>query len=85
MRQEDAEPDEIAVVNEEKKTGEEDKDEAPLTPGGQPIPKTVVEETSGNSETQSHPEKKHPADTTPDLVLKADESSEGPEGTGTKM
>ncbi|ROW10990.1 hypothetical protein VMCG_01239 [Cytospora schulzeri] len=81
MRQEDAEPDEIAVVPEEKKKGDEEKDAAPLTPGGQPIPRTVVEETSGNSEAQSHPEKKYTADAPPDLVLKPDGSEEEQEGT----
>lgn len=86
MRQEDAEPDEIAVVPEEmKKTGDDEKDAAPLTPGGQPIPRTVVEETSGNSEAQSHPEKKYTADAPPDLILKHDGSEEEQEGTGTKM
>ncbi|KUI67886.1 hypothetical protein VM1G_02626 [Cytospora mali] len=85
MRQEDAEPDEIAVVTEELKTGEEEKDEAPPTPGGRPIPRTVVEETSGNSEAQSHPEKKYTADAPPDLILKADGSEEEQEGSGTKM
>lgn len=85
MRQEDAEPDEIAVVPEEKKTGDEEKDAAPPTPGGQPIPRTVVEESSGNSEAQSHPEIKYTADAPPDLVLKAAGSEEEQEGTGTKM
>lgn len=87
MRQEDAEPDEIAVVPEEKlmMAEDEEKDQAPPTPGGHPIPKTVVEETSGNSEEQSHPEKKYTADAPPDLIRKVDESSEGQEGNGTKM
>ena len=85
MRQEDAEPDEIAVVPEEQKTGDEEKDAAPPTPGGHPIPRTVVEETSGNSEAQSHPEKKYTADAPPDLMLKPDGSEEVQEGTGTKM
>ncbi|ROW18118.1 hypothetical protein VPNG_00152 [Cytospora leucostoma] len=83
LRREDAEPDEIAVVPEEEKAVDEEKDEVPRTPGGRPIPRTVVEETSGNSESQSHPEKKYTADAPPDLVLKAGESSEseGQEGT----
>lgn len=85
MRQEDAEPDEIAVVPEELRAGNEEKDAAPPTPGGQPIPRTVVEETSGNSEAQSHPEKKYTADAPPDLVLKPGETEEEQEGTGTKM
>lgn len=81
MRQEDAEPDEIAVVPEEQKAGDEEKDAAPPTPGGHPIPRTVVEETSGNSEAQSHPEKKYTADAPPDLILKHDGSEEVQEGT----
>lgn len=84
MREEDAEPDEIAIVAEEKGAGSETQEadiKSPSTPGGHPIPKTVVEESSGNSEAQSHPEVKHKADTPADLVVK---SSEEQDGTGTK-
>lgn len=84
MREEDAEPDEIAIVAEEKGPGGETQDadiRSPSTPGGYPIPKTVVEESPGNSEAQSHPEVKHKADTPADLVVK---SSQEQDGTGTR-
>lgn len=86
MREGDAEPDEIAIVPEEEKAadGEEQGAEdikSPSTPGGHPIPKTVVEESTGNSEAQSHPETKHKADTPADLVVKP---SEEQDGTGTR-
>lgn len=85
LREGDAEPDEIAIVPEEKMVadGEEQEEDikSPSTPGGHPIPKTVVEESSGNSEAQTHPETKHKADTPADLVVK---SSEEQDGTGTK-
>lgn len=91
MREEDAEPDEIAVVaagglklDTNVQGGADSK--SPSTPGGHPIPKTVVEETSGNSEEQSHPEKKYKADTPADLVIKPPPQEQGEEaaGTGTK-
>lgn len=87
MREEDAEPDEIAIVapKEQEAAGSEDEQRdtnLPSTPGGHPIPKTVVEESSGNSEAQSHPEIKHKGDSTPDELIK---SPVEPEGTGTKM
>lgn len=46
----------------------------PATPGGHPIPKTVVEETADTAGSVTHPEieKKHRADPPPDLILKAD-------------
>ncbi|KAF3768948.1 hypothetical protein M406DRAFT_273487 [Cryphonectria parasitica EP155] len=81
MREEDAEPDEIAVVPEEKKSSD-GEDEAgdiksPATPGGHPIPKTVVEESSGNSVAQSHPEVKHKGDASPDVLIKSPVEQEG--------
>lgn len=85
MREGDAEPDEIAIIPEVKKAEsqeqEESDDKSPPSPGGQPIPKTVVEVSSGNSEEQSHPELKHKGDSPPDIVV---DSSEKQEGTGTK-
>lgn len=88
MREEDATPDEIAIVTEGLKgESEVQKDDikSPSTPGGHPIPKTVVEESFGNSEEQSHPEKKYKADTPADLVLKpSEEQGEEAAGTGTK-
>lgn len=85
MREEDAEPDEIAILPQEiKKADSEDQDrediKSPSTPGGQPIPKTVVETSPGNSEAQSHPEVKHKADTPADLVVKSPVEQDG---TGT--
>lgn len=90
MREEDAEPDEIAIVTEglkgEAEEAQGDDIRSPSTPGGHPIPKTVVEESSGNSEEQSHPEKKYKADTPADLVVKPSGEEEEKEaaGTGTK-
>lgn len=89
MREGDAAPDEIAIVVGENKIEDEDQGEdikSPSTPGGYPIPKMVVEESPGNTETQSHPEKKYKADTPADLVIKPSEEQEASEteGTGTK-
>jgi hypothetical protein len=75
MREGDAEPDEIAVIPDEATASSIKKDggqRSPI-PGGQPIPKTVVEETADTSGSVTHPEieKKHRADPPPDLVLKA--------------
>lgn len=88
LREEDAEPDEIAIVTEGLKLDTNvrgDDSKSPSTPGGHPIPMTVVEESSGNSEEQSHPEKKYKADTPADLVVKpSEEQGEEAAGTGTK-
>lgn len=88
LREEDAEPDEIAIVPEGLKLDTNvrgDDGKSPSTPGGHPIPMTVVEESSGNSEEQSHPEKKYKADTPADLVVKPfEEQGEEAAGTGTK-
>jgi hypothetical protein len=48
----------------------------PPTPGGQPIPKTMVEETPDVAGSTTHPgiERRHQADPPPDLILKADGS-----------
>jgi len=79
MREEDAAPDEIAIIPEPDSGLAEQADAAedaprPSTPGGYPIPKTVVEETSDAPGSISHPETeaKHRADPHPDLILKAD-------------
>lgn len=83
MREEDAEPDEIAIVTEGLKSEsetQEDDIKSPSTPGGHPIPKTVVEESSGNSEEQSRPEIKYKADAPADLVIKPSEE-QGETGT----
>lgn len=87
MREGDAEPDEIAILPEDqKKQGEGETEEKDAressTPGGHPIPKTVVEETWGNSEVQSRPETKYKADTPADMVVK---SPVVENGTGTSF
>lgn len=75
MREADAVPDEIAVMPDEKLSAGgrvQEKDiKEPATPGGHPIPKTVVEEAWGNSEVQSRPETKYKADAPADMVVKS--------------
>ncbi|KAK4170253.1 hypothetical protein QBC43DRAFT_305691 [Cladorrhinum sp. PSN259] len=76
MREGDAEPDEIAIIPDPSDpTPLETAPEArPLTPGGHPIPKTVVEESPDDEGAVTHPEvdDKHKADPIPDLTIKAD-------------
>lgn len=74
MRTEDATPDEIAVVPDTTRPQSADRS---LSPGGHPIPKTVVDETedSPGSKTHHFHEQLHQADATPDMVHK-------PDGTG---
>jgi hypothetical protein len=78
MREEDAAPDEIAYVPEPNSAPETvpggEQDGTPPTPGGQPIPKTVVEESPDTEGSVTHPEieKKHVSDPHPDVVHKAD-------------
>ncbi|KAK3329014.1 hypothetical protein B0H66DRAFT_540003 [Apodospora peruviana] len=77
MREGDAEPDEIAFVPDPaNKPGELEIPARSPTPGGQPIPKTVVEESPDSPGAVTHPEtelkQKQRADPPPDLVLKAD-------------
>ena len=78
MRESDAKPDEVAVIPE----GSEDKDIEPRssTPGGHPIPTTIVEKLDPAS--PSHGEVpgtlahgKRAADAVPDLVVKTGERS----------
>ncbi|KAK3695148.1 hypothetical protein B0T22DRAFT_367800 [Podospora appendiculata] len=83
MREGDALPDEIAIIPDtlSVQTAELEEEERavsrPPTPGGYPIPITVVEETHDSAGSVSHPEtqEKHRADPPPDLVLKADGKS----------
>ncbi|KAH8884495.1 hypothetical protein GQ53DRAFT_879948 [Thozetella sp. PMI_491] len=77
LREEDAEPDEIAIVPDQ--DSKPASDEVRSTPGGQPVPTTLVEETPDEPESKRHPEieKKHRADPPPDLVLRADGKTEG--------
>ncbi|KAK4220101.1 hypothetical protein QBC37DRAFT_407840 [Rhypophila decipiens] len=79
MREEDAKPDEIAFVPEpdSKLSSESEEPSRTTTPGGQPIPKTVVEETPDSPTAVTHPEtaeqqKQHRADPPPDIIVKAD-------------
>jgi hypothetical protein len=78
MRERDAEPDEIAVVPDPTSPAPSSRANSeigrPTTPGGHPIPKTMVEEAPDSPGSVRHPEteKKHRADPPPDLVLKAD-------------
>ncbi|KAI1454384.1 hypothetical protein F4805DRAFT_324804 [Annulohypoxylon moriforme] len=75
-RTEDAEPDEIAILNETK--SQSVSPDRPVTPGGHPIPKTVVEESEdapGSSAHRYH-ESLHQADASPDFIRKADGTGE---------
>ncbi|KAI1382282.1 hypothetical protein F4677DRAFT_401486 [Hypoxylon crocopeplum] len=75
-RTNDAAPDEIAIISEKKP--EPVSPDRPVTPGGHPIPKTVVEESvdvPGTSKHHYH-ESIHQADATPDFVLKPDSTGE---------
>lgn len=76
-REGDAAPDEIAVIPDtpayEPVCGAAEL-RSP-TPGGQPIPRTVLEETADSAGSVSHPEKHHESDPEPDEVLKAVEKS----------
>lgn len=75
-RTEDAAPDEIAIVPE---TKEHDVvSDGSVTPGGKPIPKTVVEETEDGpgATTHHHHDQQHQADAVPDFVQKSDDTGE---------
>ena len=72
MREGDAAPDEIAIIPDQSRASEEDELKSPSTPGGKPIPKTMVEEPADTDGSQTHAEKKHRADPPPDLIMKAD-------------
>ncbi|KAI2640615.1 hypothetical protein GGS26DRAFT_539062 [Hypomontagnella submonticulosa] len=74
-RTRDAEPDEIAIIQDEKP--QVVAPDRPVTPGGHPIPKTVVEESvdAPGSSTHRYHENLHQADASPDFVRK-------PDGTG---
>jgi hypothetical protein len=79
-REGDAEPDEIAIIPDisDSKTSTSESQDVPRspTPGGYPIPKTVVEESPDTDGSVTHPEieKRHRADPPPDLILKAEDS-----------
>ncbi|KAL0939045.1 uncharacterized protein CTRU02_205655 [Colletotrichum truncatum] len=81
MREGDAEPDEIAI---QEKNSEKPSSEAapPSPPGGQPIPKTVVEEVPGTSGPHSEEyQEKRKADAPADLVLKPEGETKGGESS----
>ncbi|KAK1782056.1 hypothetical protein QBC45DRAFT_403639 [Copromyces sp. CBS 386.78] len=76
LREGDAKPDEFAIIPDpdSKLTAEEHDERRPSTPGGRPIPKTVVEETpdSAGAITRPEIEARRSVDTPPDVLVKAD-------------
>ncbi|KAL2023200.1 hypothetical protein VTK56DRAFT_3323 [Thermocarpiscus australiensis] len=78
MREEDAAPDEIAIIPDPSDPPpaepEPERVARPPTPGGRPIPKTVVEEAPDAEGAVTHPEieQRHKSDPHPDFVVKAD-------------
>lgn len=76
MREEDAEPDEIAIIpdSSDPTPAEPEPVARPPTPGGHPIPKTVVEESPDGEGAVTHPEtrQRRKSDAHPDVVVKAD-------------
>lgn len=78
MREGDAAPDEIAYVPDPAGAKETDAGAKEAggssTPGGQPIPLTVVEESPDVEGSLTHPEveKRHNSDPNPDVLVKAD-------------
>ncbi|KAG9237622.1 hypothetical protein BJ875DRAFT_137259 [Amylocarpus encephaloides] len=80
MRESDAEPDEIAVMPGGKEPAGSDSEVHPSTPGGQPIPITIVEKVDISSPsygevpgTEAH--EKRLADAVPDLVVRTGDRS----------
>jgi hypothetical protein len=88
LREGDAEPDEIAIIpdpSNPSKPEPEQQARSP-TPGGHPIPKTVVEESPDAEGSVTHPEnrQRRMSDAHPDVVVKADgHVEEGGEANGT--
>lgn len=79
-REGDAEPDEIAIIPDDVEKERHRKRSAsmphPGTPGGQPIPTTILEEAediSGQKDS-TPPHRRHRADSRPDIVLRRDGS-----------
>jgi len=76
LREGDAEPDEIAIIPDPINPSKPEPEHPPqsLTPGGHPIPKTVVQETPDveGSVTQPENRQRRKSDARPDLVVKAD-------------
>ncbi|KAK4181568.1 hypothetical protein QBC36DRAFT_317332 [Triangularia setosa] len=75
-REEDAEPDEIAIIPDplDPTPPEPERYARSPTPGGHPIPKTVVEEAPDAEGSVTHPEveERHKSDPHPDVTIKAD-------------
>ena len=83
MRESDAKPDEVAIIPEEKANEDNDTEPRSPTPGGRPIPSTLVEKIDPSS--PSHGEvpgtlahEKRAADAVPDMVVKAGGRSPSP-------
>jgi hypothetical protein len=74
LREGDAEPDEIAIIPDPNSPPEPEQTSPSPTPGGRPIPKTVVEETPDVEGSVTHAEnrQRRKSDAQPDLVVKAD-------------
>ena len=76
LREGDAEPDEIAIIPDPSEPSKPEPETIPRshTPGGHPIPTTVVEETPDVEGSVTHPEnrQRRKSDAHPDLVVKAD-------------
>jgi hypothetical protein len=79
MRDNDAEPDQIAVVGDVSNPKVLESDDRPTTPGGQPIPITVVERVDDSPSYGEVPAteayEKRQADAVPDLVVKTGDRS----------
>jgi hypothetical protein len=79
MRENDAEPDEIAVIGDASAPAVLDSEENPSTPGGQPIPITVVERVDDSASYGEVPAteayEKRQADAVPDLVVRTGDRS----------
>lgn len=63
-----SEADADGLSSKSKSQGEEEESR-PSTPGGRPIPRTMVEESSGPSSSGVQDDQKHQADTAPDVVM----------------
>ncbi|KAL2180437.1 uncharacterized protein P884DRAFT_267200 [Thermothelomyces heterothallicus CBS 202.75] len=74
LREEDAAPDEIAIIPDADAAPEPEQIPRSPTPGGYPVPKTVVEEAPDAEGSVTHPEnrQRRKSDAHPDLVVKAD-------------
>lgn len=89
LREGDAEPDEIAVIADGDGADTSDGSTTahlpgrPSTPGGKPVPTTVLEESADGDGAKTPDGKKHEADPVPDLVVKADGTLDIAGTTGT--